>query len=231
MKRFYKVGETVWVKESKEKAVVKSLDTKNLEAVIEYVNSDKRAVVKFMGIDKLQTSNRPKEKKVKSKTDTVLVAKVHKNSDAKIPSKRDEDAGYDFYACFKQMEMRLPKHKPTLVPTGIATSLLPKYYLNLKHERGSTGMHGMAVLSGVVDSGFRGEIFINITPLYKDVVISKNVDKVIETDNEIIYPYSKGIAQGTFELIPDLAVKEISYEDLKAIPSVRGTGALGDSGK
>ena len=47
----------------------------------------------------------------------------------------------------------------------------------------------------------------------------------------IIYPYSKAIAQLIVHEVPKMNVKEISYEELKAIPSKRGTGALGSSGK
>lgn len=170
--------------------------------------------------------------------DILYFAKTR--SDAIIPSKRDEDAGYDFYACFDEDEMILKKDKANLVPTGIASAFPSKYYLNLKHERGSTGKYGMAVFAGVVDSGFRGEIWINIIPTYKDVIISKVYDfpkkengkpKPVELDDVIYYPYELAIAQGTLEIVPDVEVKEISYEELEKIPSIRGKSQMGDSGK
>ena len=47
----------------------------------------------------------------------------------------------------------------------------------------------------------------------------------------IIYPYSKAIAQLIVHEVPVMNQYEITYEELKSIPSKRGTGALGSSGK
>ena len=47
----------------------------------------------------------------------------------------------------------------------------------------------------------------------------------------MIYPYSKAIAQALVVPVPEVEVEELSYEDLQAIPSERGLGALGSSGK
>jgi dUTPase len=244
-KRFYKQGEKIWLKELKKVGKVVELNIPKLELTATYfVGKDEleTGTFAFTDVDKLRT-NESKSLIVDSKgnvkingnivatekQDTILFAKV--KPDAIIPAKNFEDAGYDLYANFGEAEMRISKNKPTLVPTGVAMSMLPKYYANLKHERGSTGLVGMAILSGVVDSGFRGEVFVNITPLYKDIIISKNVKSVVENEDEIIYPYSKAICQFTVDIVPDLKSKEITYEQLKAIPSKRGDGQLGSSGK
>ena len=47
----------------------------------------------------------------------------------------------------------------------------------------------------------------------------------------IFYPYSKAIAQAEVCEVPAMNQYEISYEELKSIPSKRGDGALGSSGK
>ena len=47
----------------------------------------------------------------------------------------------------------------------------------------------------------------------------------------IIYPYEKGIAQALVVPVPRLAIEEMPYENLQQIPSERGKGALGSSGK
>lgn len=47
----------------------------------------------------------------------------------------------------------------------------------------------------------------------------------------IVYPYSKAIAQAEVCEVPVMNQYEITYEELQAIPSERGTGALGSSGK
>jgi dUTP pyrophosphatase len=241
-KRFYKKNEMVWLVEDKKKAKIVELDIPNLTATVSVkLDGETQLIkkVKFMEIDKLKTpKNDIKDiKKATGKQDTVLFAKVREG--AKIPSKRFEDAGYDLYASLEPretsegvvQEMRLYKGQKNMVPTGIASSLLPKYYFNLKHERGSTGKYGMSVLSGVVDSGYRGEIFVNIVPLFKDVIITSTVTEPEDLGEVILYPYSMAIAQGTIDLVPNLRVKEITYDELKAIPSERKDGKVGSSGK
>lgn len=228
-KNFYKLNEIVELKETKETLKVLELDTKTFDMKASFKDG-RTTIIKFWDVRKL-SKRKPTIKKTNKKVDTVLFAKVRE--DAIIPSKREEDAGMDVYCNLSggNKELLLPKGKPTLVPTGIACSLKSDYYFNLKHERGSTGKVGMSVLSGVIDSGFRNEIFVNIVPLYKDVLITNKVEEVQEREDLILYPYSKAIAQGTIEFVPKMNVKEILYEDLLKIPSKRGTSMLGSSGK
>lgn len=259
-KRFYKVGEMVWVIGEKKEGKVESINRDTLEVVVrikdgEFVDSGRpyfrEVTLKMWDIDKLKY--KAKEKLVKAKKTkfgkgqlqvygnepvTVYFAKVRE--DAIVPSKRDEDGGYDIYANIEEMdvdggttirEIWCPSFKTTLVPTGIAIALPKTHYFNLKHERGSTGKISMSVLAGVVDSGYRGEIFVAITPLHKDVLITSEATEVEEYDNVILYPYSKAICQGTIDLVPQVNIKEISFEDLQNIESERGATKLGQSGK
>ena len=175
----------------------------------------------------------------------VFFAKV--NETAIIPTKRLEDAGFDIYANVESKviedkeihEIYVPAFKTTLVPTGVAIATPTTHYFNVKHERGSTSAHkkgsdfspSMAVLAGVVDSGYRGEIFIAMTPLHKDVLITSEVDEVTVEDHVILYPYAKAIAQGTLDLVSEGNVNVVTYEALKAIKSERGMTKLGQSGK
>ena len=160
--------------------------------------------------------------------DTLLFAKLR--PDAIIPSKELENGGYDIYANFEEDEIVIQPNEMRLIPTGIASSMSPKYVL-LVRERGSTGTKCMSVRAGVIDSGYRNEIFIPINNTgNKKIVITKH-DVVKQDDNVIYYPYSKAIAQLLLLPVPNVEVKEIPYEELKAIPSKRGMGALGSSGK
>ena len=90
-------------------------------------------------------------------TNDLVFAKVKPN--AIIPTKEDENAGYDIYACFDEDYMVIPPHSTKLIPTGIASALSDKYYLQV-HERGSTGSKGIKYGAGVIDSSYRGENFI-----------------------------------------------------------------------
>ena len=195
------------------------------------------------------------------KDNELLFAKVR--PEAIIPTKEKENAGYDIYACFDEDYMIIPPHSTKLISTGIASCVSDNYYLQV-HERGSTGSKGMKYSAGVIDSSYRGEIFIALTNTNDvDIIISKYsreeliefysdddkrkngtylldddrkvyLEDYSETNNKtcIVYPYSKSIAQLIIHRVHnELETKEISYDELKQIPSKRGTGSLGSSGK
>ena len=183
----------------------------------------------------------------------VKFAKVRPN--AIIPSKRDEDMGFDIYACFEENYILINPHETKLSPTGLASACDPGYGF-LVFERGSTGSKGIARRCGVIDSGYRNEWFIGLTntteyALYISKLTKEELMKLDyasvknlfgdaaccypELDeywyDAIVYPYSKAIAQALVIPVPNVNREEISYEDLKTIPSDRGLGALGSSGK
>ena len=165
----------------------------------------------------------------------IKFAKV--KSEAKIPNKRDEDMGYDIYACFDENYIEIDPHETKGIPTGIASVCNAEYGFIVK-ERGSTGSKGMAIRAGVIDSGFRDEwkIFITNTS-EKKLYISKLSKEEIKAKHLcpfrefIVYPYEKAIAQAILVPVPSTNVEEISYEELKNIKSERGLGMLGSSGK
>lgn len=164
-------------------------------------------------------------------TVNIKFAKVRPS--AKIPTKRDEDAGWDIYADFIEDWIEIPPHSNKLIPTGIASAYDPDWGIVLR-ERGSTGVKNLKVSAGVLDSGFRNEWFVC---LYngndKPLCIAKYLDgeQSPENKNAIIYPYSKAIAQMLVVPVPKVNIEEISYEDLQKIPSERGMGQLGSSNK
>ena len=162
--------------------------------------------------------------------DELIFAKV--KPDAIIPSKRDEDAAYDIYACFDDDYLVIPPHKTVLIPTGIATVFSPKWVALLR-ERGSNGSKGIAQRAGVIDSGYRGEWFVPLTNTNRIpvVIVKKGVELPLMYKDAIIYPYEKGIAQLLMVEVPKLRTKEITHEELQKYTSERGTGALGSSGK
>ena len=171
-------------------------------------------------------------------TANVKFAKVR--PDAIIPSKRVEDMGFDIYANFDEDYIMIRSHETKLIPTGIASSCEPKYGFLLR-ERGSTGSKGIALRCGVIDRGYRNEWFIGLTntkdyPLFisklspEDTYI-KHYGEYMPIEGGTVYPYSKAIAQALVIPVPDVEVKEVSYEELQQIQSERGLGALGSSNK
>ena len=162
-------------------------------------------------------------------TANIKFAKVR--PDAKIPTKRVEDAGWDIYANFVEDWIEIPPHTNKLIPTGIASAFDSDWAVILR-ERGSTGVKNLKISAGVLDSGFRNEWFVC---LYngndRPVCIAKylNGEQSPENKKAIIYPYDKAIAQALLIPVPVVEVEEISYEELQQIPSERGMGQLGSS--
>lgn len=258
-KRFYQKNEMVWIVNLKREGKVVDIhkDRTPIAMTVSFMDNGQEVKVSdaIWKFDKLKYSAKEKlveEKSVDSDEISELLelmksifnpdvyfAKVRET--AIIPSKNEEDAGYDIYANLDAFareteegivyEIECPVFATTLVPTGIASAMPSTHYLNAKHERGSTGVQSMSVLAGVIDSGYRDEIFIALTPLRKSVLITSAVSKVEVNETHILYPLSKAIAQGTIDLVPKANVIEIAFDKLKSIPSIRGTGKLGESGK
>ena len=160
-------------------------------------------------------------------------AKVKEN--AIIPTKREEDAGYDLYPCFEEEYLEILPLHTKLVTLGVASAFDSDYVMLLK-ERGSTGTKGMAQRAGVIDSGYRGEYMAPVTNVNdKPLCIVKK--EVLETWNEdqkekyILYPYEKAVCQGVLLKMPQLESETLSYDELKKIASLRNDGRLGSSGK
>jgi len=147
----------------------------------------------------------------------------------KLPSKKNEDSGYDIYAS-PALEM-LTINPGMVVP--IATDLrieIPTGYTFLVKERGSTGQIALAVRAGVVDSSYRGEIvlFVNNTSKYPIFISSKKAYEDMSFRAQTTwYDIEKAIAQAVIiknENWDVEKVDELSETD-------RGEGKLGSSEK
>ena len=165
---------------------------------------------------------------------TIYFAKIKEN--AVIPTKEDENAGYDIYACFEEDYIEIPSHSTKLVPTGIAWACSEKYYMQIE-ERSSTGTKGIKKSAGVVDSGYRGEIKIAISNINNFSLIISNIDeeklraKYVINKDALVYSTKKAIAQGIIHKVIKMKIKEISIDELKQIPSSRGDKGWGSTNK
>ena len=160
-------------------------------------------------------------------------AKVKEN--AIIPTKREEDAGYDLYPCFEEEYLEILPLHTKLVPLGVASAFDSDYVMLLK-ERGSTGTKGMAQRAGVIDSGYRGEYMAPVTHVNDKplCIVKKEVLDTWDEDQKekyILYPYEKAVCQGVLLKMPQLESETLSYDELKKIASLRNDGRLGSSGK
>lgn len=169
---------------------------------------------------------------------TVKFAKIREG--AIVPSKRDEDAGFDIYPCFDEDYIIINPHETKLIPTGICSAFDKDYVFVLK-ERGSTGTKGIGQRAGIIDSGFRAEWFVPITNHRNaKIIIAKddveweqifNENEGLTFNGASIYPYEKAICQALLIPVPEVEVEEYTYEEIQNIKSERMNGMIGSSGK
>lgn len=154
--------------------------------------------------------------------------------DAKIPSKRDEDAGYDLWPCFENDWIEIQPFESKLIPTGIASAIESNYAFIFR-ERGSTGTKNIKVNAGVIDFGFNGEWFVSIYNANKvPLFISKfgttgEQSPITEHPDAILYPYDKAIAQAILIQVPRAEIEEVNYSEIANRNTERGTGQLGST--
>lgn len=158
------------------------------------------------------------------------------NLNAKMPTKRDEDAGFDIYSDSAE-DIILKPNETKFFSTGLRSAFPKEFWIEIK-ERGSTGAVGLSVRSGVIDSGYRGEWKIMLTNVNKyPVVFSHTVDKVTYVKGKIfknkvkkvIYPLSKAIAQAVVIPLPHIECRPWDYSKIEV--SERGQTGWGASGK
>ena len=157
------------------------------------------------------------------------------NEKAKVPNKRDEDAGFDIYTTDDECVLKPGETK--FFGTGLRSAFPKEFWVEIK-ERGSTGAVGLSVRSGVIDSGYRGEWKIMLTNVNNyPVEFSNSVDKVTyvygkifkKKIKKVIYPLSKAIAQAVVIPLPITSCRP--WNEAKIESSTRGESGWGASGK
>lgn len=188
------------------------------------------------------------------KENELYFAKVKPN--AIIPTKRDEDAGFDVFTCETETIV-IPPLSMRMIDTGLAIACNQAYFPKF-FDKGGMGSKGIVVSAGVGDSGYRDSYFVPLINTNKDKYLILTNQKQTEIDESeafdldtnmfmkfnsnmgfnfakksdcIIKPLKKSFAQFVMIPVPKLIAKEISYEELKSIKSDRGLGKLGSSGK
>ncbi len=137
----------------------------------------------------------------------LKIKKLH--PDALLPTRaHHDDAGLDVY-CYKKVTL-LP-HVTTKVPTGIAYEI-PEGYCIFAWDKGSVGSKGIKTLGGVLDSGYRGELFIPLHNL---------------SNQEYVFEVGDKIAQLVIQKVEFPEIMEV--EELTS--SLRGEGGFGSTGK
>ena len=139
-----------------------------------------------------------------------MIIKIKKlRKEAKLPTHgHPGDAGMDFYTTEKVI---FAPGKQMHVPTGVAIEI-PEGHVGLMWDKSNISFNmGLKMMGGVIDSGYRGEIIVNLLNVSKKEVIIEKGHKVAQM-----------IIQ-KFEHCEILEVDEISE-------TVRGEGREGSTG-
>ena len=123
----------------------------------------------------------------------IQCKKIH--NDAKVPEyAHAHDAGMDLFAL---EEVIVPRGEIRKIGTGIALEI-PEGYVGLCFDKSGLSMnHGIKVLGGVIDAGYRGEIVVGVINLGSQDHVFKKHDKVTQL---LIQPVIRGIIVETDEL-------------------------------
>lgn len=130
---------------------------------------------------------------------------------AKLPTYATPgDAGMDFYAL---EAFTVPaRERTTGIRTGVALAI-PNGYVGLFWDKsGLAAKHGIKVMAGVIDSGYRGELLLT---LYNT------------SDQD--YNFSAGDKVMQLLIQPVERVEVVETQELSVTP--RGVGSFGSSGK
>ena len=232
MRRYFEKNETVFYTKDNKPYYVKEInvDQKTLTAV----NAEGDVVV-----DNLWYFNHGS-----ITAETVINMTKFRETAKPFKKASEEDAGYDVWLDIPKdyvdengfqvwrngtLKLFLERGKTYLLPTGIGVAVPSKFWCDFKHERGSTGKIGLNIQSGVVDSGYRGEVFLVVTPLHKNIIITNDTNEVEEFSDTYYYPYSKAISQMILQKNYSATTLVLDKEEFDAIPSERGSKALGST--
>jgi dUTP pyrophosphatase len=142
---------------------------------------------------------------------------------AKMPERaHPTDAGADVFYCpnGRQASARydedrggvlIPPRMSVVIPTGISVAVPVGYMWEIKNKSGIASKQNLVVGACVIDSDYRGEIYINLHN--------------IGVESRLIMPGQK-IAQGVL-----IAVNCCEFEEVKELnDTVRGSGGFGSTG-
>tara|TARA_R100001129_G_scaffold160683_1_gene125339 strand:- start:2070 stop:2519 length:450 start_codon:yes stop_codon:yes gene_type:complete len=145
----------------------------------------------------------------------VNVYKVREN--AKLPVRaHPTDAGMDLFFCPEADEpVTVRGSRTCLLQTGLKIEVPEGYMLEVKNKSGIASKKQLVTGACVVDSGYDGEIFVNLHNIGERA--------------QVVQPGQK-IAQGVFVKVEQPLLVEIEEDNIYGGTTKRGSGALGSTG-
>ena len=142
---------------------------------------------------------------------------------AKLPVRAYPTDAMDLFYCpakgyqtfIGTKEVRIPAASGVVIPTGLKIGVPPGHMLEIKNKSGVASKRQLVVGACVVDSGYDGEVFVNLNN--------------IGQSTQIIDPGQK-IAQAVLVPIVCCDVEDVGDEGVYDEETLRGSGALGSTG-
>ena len=137
---------------------------------------------------------------------------------AKLPVRAHElDAGMDLFYCPDgATSINIPPGTSMVLSTGLKVAVPPNHMLEIKNKSGIAAKNQLLVGACVVDSGYDGEIFVNLHNIGSEF-------KMIESGQKI--------AQAVLIPIMVPTITEIDEDNVYGSRTERGAGSLGSTGK
>ena len=151
-----------------------------------------------------------------------MIVQYHRvREDARKPTRgHPSDAGLDVYYCpadFSAMACRIDPGEGAILETGLRFEVPHGYMLEVKNRSSVAAKRGLIVGACVIDSGYAGEVFINLHNVGSET-------QYVERDTKI--------AQLVMVPVVSFRPWENTGGELYEYPvtiSARGTGALGST--
>ena len=145
----------------------------------------------------------------------VKTFKMREN--AKLPVRaHTTDAGADIFYCPEdEYPLIVYESESELIPTGLKIGVPAGYMLEIKNKSGVAFKRSLVVGACVVDSGYDGEVFVNLHN--------------IGNERQTILPGEK-VAQAVLVPIVEAEFEEVLADDVYGTDTARGSGALGSTG-
>ncbi len=135
----------------------------------------------------------------------------------KVPTRSNpSDAGLDVYANVKDLIVIDPRES-VIIPTGLKFGIPHGYMLQVMNRSSIAAKRGLMVGAHVIDSGYDGEVFINLHNVGNDRQLIRYGDKIAQLVMVPVVTFRPYVIQG------DLYQESITISD-------RGDGALGSTG-
>jgi dUTP pyrophosphatase len=133
------------------------------------------------------------------------------NPNAKMPTRGTEhSAGFDLYAA-EEFDAPIFEEQTVRIQTGLAFEI-PEGYVGVVYSRSSTALKGLIITPLLVDSDYRGQVYITVKNTSGKPYCVHNGDRIAQIRIEKLVPTE-------YEWADDLSDTE------------RGTGGYGSTGR